>query len=102
MEAAIKSRWVEALRSGRYQQGRGSLRPSENTYCCLGVLCDLIKPSWEYNIISYDHATEGAAFPSECFMVSLGLPGEAANNLAEMNDAGVPFALIADEIERSL
>lgn len=32
--------WVEALRSGEYQQGKGHLA-FENTFCCLGVACEL-------------------------------------------------------------
>lgn len=40
MHAEIKKRWQEALRSGEYKQGAGSLRVDEQ-YCCLGVLCDL-------------------------------------------------------------
>jgi len=36
-------RWIEALRSGKYQQGRLSLRNISNQFCCLGVLCDIAK-----------------------------------------------------------
>ena len=32
--------WVEALRSGKYQQGREWLHNSSR-YCCLGVACDI-------------------------------------------------------------
>lgn len=40
MNAEIKRRWMVALRSGEYEQGRGYLHDQEyNTYCCLGVLC---------------------------------------------------------------
>lgn len=35
---SLKKKWVEALRSGEYQQGEGHLFDG-NTYCCLGVLC---------------------------------------------------------------
>lgn len=41
MNPEIKKLWLEALRSGLYQQGRGALRPTTSTFCCLGVLCDL-------------------------------------------------------------
>ena len=42
MNPDIKEKWVAALRSGEYTQGHGKLyNPPENTYCCLGVLCDL-------------------------------------------------------------
>lgn len=40
MNKAIAKQWVEALRSGRYQQGIGSLNKYDR-YCCLGVLTDL-------------------------------------------------------------
>ncbi len=49
-------KWVEALRSGKYQQGEGALRihtPGEkDRFCCLGVACDALNPEgW--------HSTEG-------------------------------------------
>lgn len=47
MNAAIKTRWVAALRSGDYVQGRELLHydagidGTSPRFCCLGVLCDL-------------------------------------------------------------
>ena len=44
MNPEIKERWLDALRSGEYQQGQNRLRQTKGdtvTYCCLGVLCDL-------------------------------------------------------------
>jgi len=40
MDPNIKKQWIEALRSGKYKQGRYWLR-HRNEFCCLGVLCDL-------------------------------------------------------------
>jgi hypothetical protein len=40
MNPEIKAKWVAALRSGQYQQNRGSLRRND-AFCCLGVLCEL-------------------------------------------------------------
>lgn len=40
MKPEIKQKWIEALTSGKYEQGRGNLRTGDK-YCCLGVLCDL-------------------------------------------------------------
>lgn len=40
MNADIKAQWVNALRSGDYEQGRGWLN-NNGKFCCLGVLCDL-------------------------------------------------------------
>ena len=51
MKAEIKAQWIKALRSGKYKQGRGALRKTDNTYCCLGVLCDLaIKAGLEVEV----------------------------------------------------
>lgn len=36
-------KWVKALRSGEYTQGKKALRDTENNFCCLGVLCDITK-----------------------------------------------------------
>lgn len=40
MNKEIKQQWVKALRSGKYEQTKGTLR-DEVGFCCLGVLCDL-------------------------------------------------------------
>jgi hypothetical protein len=40
MKKEVAEKWVKALRSGDYKQGRGSLK-GRGRYCCLGVLCDL-------------------------------------------------------------
>jgi hypothetical protein len=40
MDADLKAKWVEALRSGEYEQGSLYLR-KEGKHCCLGVLCEL-------------------------------------------------------------
>lgn len=41
MNPEIKGQWVAALRSGTYDQGQDYLHTRNDTYCCLGVLCDL-------------------------------------------------------------
>lgn len=45
MNSEIKEKWVAALRSGKYKQGKDRLATiticDETTYCCLGVLCEL-------------------------------------------------------------
>lgn len=44
MNQRIKRKWLEALRSGEYVQGRDRLlTPSADgdSFCCLGVLCEL-------------------------------------------------------------
>ena len=40
MKPEVKKLWVDALRSGAYDQATGELRTKEG-FCCLGVLCDI-------------------------------------------------------------
>lgn len=42
MKKEIADKWVAALRSGKYKQGRQYLRTFEDNYCCLGVLCEIL------------------------------------------------------------
>lgn len=40
-------KWVSALRSGKYEQGKSRLRCGCK-FCCLGVACDLYDPTrWD-------------------------------------------------------
>jgi len=41
MNKRIKKKWIKALRSGKYKQGKMVLHSTDNKFCCLGVLCDL-------------------------------------------------------------
>jgi hypothetical protein len=43
LNAEVKAKWVAALLSGEYKQGKGWLRSRQDDYCCLGVLCDLAR-----------------------------------------------------------
>jgi len=56
MEASLKAKWIEALRSGRYKQGRWALRTKSDDFCCLGVLCDISGVGeWEENGLCYSY-----------------------------------------------
>lgn len=41
MNEDVKKKWIKALRSGKYKQTKGKLKSKYNSFCCLGVLCDL-------------------------------------------------------------
>lgn len=47
MDKELATRWVEALRSGKYEQGTTRLRTIDNKYCCIGVLADIIGCKWK-------------------------------------------------------
>lgn len=40
MNKQAKQLWIDALRSGKYNQGMHNLNYKDN-YCCLGVLCEV-------------------------------------------------------------
>ena len=45
-------KWVKALRSGKYKQGRGVLkhnRENKTFHCCLGVLCEIYNDQMRQN-----------------------------------------------------
>lgn len=105
MNEELKTKWLEALRSGRYEQGRGCLRDLEDKYCCLGVLCDVIDPT-KWNLVhSRIDATRYSYYgmiglPPEDFM-QLDLGDQ--DQLVLMNDRQCKtFTEIADWIETHL
>jgi hypothetical protein len=46
MDTEVKDRWIDALESGDYEQGRSVLATvaddGKRKYCCLGVLCEVL------------------------------------------------------------
>jgi len=98
----IAEKWVKALRSGEYEQGRGQLRIN-NKHCCLGVLCDISKLSiWDQD--SYIKGSSAITLPTEVKMWADmksggGHLGEDKLSLWQLNDAGKTFSEIANIIE---
>lgn len=90
----LLKRWVAALRSGDYEQGKSQLRNIKNEYCCLGVLCDVIDPTqWGKNY----HGKWG--YPHETTLEFAGIEFDFAEELASINDRGVSFQEISNIIE---
>lgn len=113
---------VAALRSGSYRQGFKVLRRVDNSFCCLGVACDIAKVTpWhdepELGSPYYEIGVERkyGSMP-KLVMNHFGFYGSSGNVqpsqpplqtskgefscLADANDAGVPFTEIADLIEQ--
>ena len=93
MDQKLKQDWVEALRSGKYKQGRLALyKPCSEAYCCLGVLCKVAGKE------CYPKDDRGSGYN----WIHTVLPG-AIPRLADMNDReGKTFNEIADYIETNL
>jgi len=95
MDQEIKRKWVEALRSGRYQQGPQKLYDShKNTFCCLGVLGHVKG----MRLIKLDGEELLQGNTGRCHS----LPMAAQEGLAGCNDEGVPFDMIAGLIDEAL
>lgn len=114
MNSQVKQRWVKALRSGEYEQGRSALRSSSNGFCCLGVLCDVYAQDhdveWEkdgFDLYTFDHANEylpdSVRIWAELNDVN---PSVSHKNhiicLSDLNDTGRTFDQIANIIEEQL
>lgn len=104
MKQDIKERWLKALRSGAFRQGRGRLRQcvrdGVTRHCCLGVLGEILAPSskWTSKAITNDGTNLRGSVLAE-----LGLTFEHEGELVGMNDGERrTFEEIADWIERKL
>lgn len=92
MDAELKARWLKALRSGKYQQGRRMLLAGDGAMCCLGVLATICGAS-RSDILE----RRLSHLPADLRLS--GLPSDAdQKQLASMNDIGASFMAIADYI----
>lgn len=131
MNLEVKKKWVDALRSGKFKQGRQALRQrtgddGPDAYCCLGVLCELYQREtgqmgWEptiFNTIPFDGHLSllpsrvegwagglGGTIPPESLPLAwqcVGNRAAASQLLIALNDGGSTFEEIADLIEKHL
>ncbi len=115
MKKAVKKRWIEALESGYYRQGRDKLATKGEKFCCLGVLYDIeYTGEWEWvpdsnnwhdyikdavDCYEIDGSTTGL---SNKMLKRVGLTAEEQDLLMRMNDDGQSFQDIADHIKETL
>jgi hypothetical protein len=96
----IAKQWCEALRSGKYKQGKGALRCGDS-FCCLGVLCDIGNlPDWRERCTLPKHIREWSGMQSKDGTYRYDHNHTAT--LAWLNDEeSKTFAEIADIIEKN-
>jgi hypothetical protein len=100
MKKGLKARWVAALRSGNYKQGRYTLHTEKNNgeivFCCLGVLVD-ISPA----VASRNTCTSQL---DESTLDYAGISVDEMNKLTNLNDHRefYGFRRIANYIEKNL
>jgi hypothetical protein len=91
MENKIIEKWIDALRSGNYQQGKTYLKDGQGGFCCLGVLCDSIGEKVGEKDTNTQHLY---AFFATDLLTSV------YPRCVQMNDSeGYSFSEIADFIE---
>lgn len=105
-----KRRWLEALRSREYMQGRGCL-VERGRYCCLGVGCQVLDPMGFRFDGPRDEDTLGDGlsartgsftFWPHAYSAALSRHHPALWEAVSMNDRGRSFAEIADYLEQHL
>jgi hypothetical protein len=101
----FKKSWIEALRSGKYREGRGFFLKENDAFCPLGVACEVKQLRW-----SSGHGGYVFAGPYDWPYVSNSLPppnwygltNDDMLKLVDMSNIGVPFPVIAAWIEENL
>lgn len=113
LTAKQKAAWLEALRSGEYRRGTGSLRaddmvvaddgqkmvPGRTRHCCLGVLAEIVGPElgWTWTRVnqcgwalrvhrSGDVYGNNGAYLPESFGLGDDNTGSVQFRLADLND----------------
>lgn len=87
MERKLKQKWIDALRSGKYKQGKGRMkrkRPDGYRFCCLGVLEDVLGNDRE------EYPVSNQTFDEEACM-KIGLSVVHQRSLTLMNDGSGNF-----------
>lgn len=114
MNKEFVQKWIDALRSGKYIQGRGSLRIKKDDlfpkprYCCLGVACEIhpdvkLVNRGTYKIISQNENFTTKIPDGSNIEEDLGLNYSLTKNLMCMNDIqNFSFKEIADFIEENI
>jgi hypothetical protein len=124
MKKELRDKWVTALRSGDYNQGRRSLKKN-GLYCCLGVLCEIggvkqvkvvedsfpcvlyeaggIKDSFTYTYFEDSTGEQTGQCLTSRLLKELGLTADEQDTLIGLNDKDtLSFNEIADWIEENI
>lgn len=100
MNQEIKQKWVEALRSGKYKQGKRVLR-SGDKFCCLGVLCEVVGIDYNGNL-PYLPSDVMKLAGLDCKNPIVSYSREEITLASLNDDLNFSFHSIAEVIERNL
>lgn len=115
-----QTKWLEALKSGEYKQGKRFLHRitksnNESSFCCLGVACDLFKEELNINfqlrLNGHDLGgfyNDGGALPPQKIADHLGLNNilggsslKDGNLLTKINDNSNDFNAVIKVLEET-
>lgn len=106
MNKQIKKKWIAALRSGQYDQGRGALctvTEEGAKYCGLGVLYEVVNGEDAWVVTNgLLKIRGGGRRASSMYLGPKGCLKNKATLLASMNDTGKTFDKLATWIEENL
>jgi hypothetical protein len=87
--------WLEALKSGNYKHGTGSLcstRSGELRHCCLGVLCETLK---------FTRVSDKGGFEHNKILQVSGLPASIAEDMGLRKSLGfVDYSKLTNSIKK--
>lgn len=90
-QIANRKKLITALRSGKYNQGRGTLRSRDNEFCCQGVACHISgKGQWktDFDYYVFEDTTgdmDESSWP-KLIQNSLGFTDKDSDTFMTMND----------------
>lgn len=95
-------KWIQALRSGKFKQGKGRLE-SSGGYCCLGVACKVLihedNLSYREGVLYGDFPNDQAS-PFWLTKINYDFKTKTGKDLSNLNDnADFSFDEIADLLE---
>lgn len=105
MNKTVARKWIQALRSGKYEQARAELRNGlSREFCCLGVLCDISRKGgrgvWRKGGIFLIEGERNGGFLPLSVREWAGVSSRQQSTLSVANDNGKSFSEIASMIAR--
>lgn len=98
----VKAKWVAALRSGEYRQGKKMLKTPEGSYCCLGVYCAItgVRESLQMQFVATGNGFTERMVPSfgdpglENFVI---IPPNYEIALADPTSENIDYPFVGEE-----
>ena len=114
MDKKLKAKWIKALKSGKYKKGDGALKKKVErryTYCCLGVLCDIVNPNrwrkgdaknnWDVNYKFESGEQDSGVIPDKD-LDKLKIKYHDMRELIQINDCCIDFKDVITYIKTNL